>query len=360
MNNEPNRAAFSRRMARVVNSPLLSHIRARKAERKLRHELMSASSFNELSNYCQQLVKKAEESIPQQKTHAPNVPMSIDKHGMEHKGKGEGGGQFTGKGEGGGDGGGDDWHTKMAKLVAEAKAKRSAPAATPAPAPTVPSPTPKATPPAAKDPPARVTPPESIASNFPDGPRELPGDDIESRPEWYRKLNAEAEELLDKIPDTQKKAIRHYTGKGYEYINNALREKTKMSDADATTAANLDAFFKSISPLEDPQLVFRGISIPKYNIDNFMKSMTPGSKVSFPEFLSCTVNPVVADGFTSGGVSIAVEIMAHRGAFVRPGSSCKQEDEFLIPRDSKFRVIGTKEVQWAGSKKTVIQMEQIS
>lgn len=97
--------------------------------------------------------------------------------------------------------------------------------------------------------------------------------------------------------------------------------------------------------LPTPTLLYHGfdIEIPqgKDPFTHIESIHAIGSLYSRPSYISATTNPSVAAAFTTDrkGTPVIYEILTTQGAPLRELSALSTEDEVLLPRDKKFRVV---------------------
>lgn len=196
------------------------------------------------------------------------------------------------------------------------------------------------------------------------------------------------------------KALQWYSGDGFRHINPYLLKKHDENYEDNThpmdkphmdypeekissTIKHMDSAFEK-NRLDKPILTYRGLkehNFPK-NITEPDKEKTyeenqakytsyaeetypEGSTHTFPYYLSTSVDPAQAQGFSN--TKIMMEIKTRSAlplGFVSAWGD--SEKEMLVQRDRKFKVIGVKKnIEYAGQKGvqpsriTVIQLEEI-
>ncbi len=145
----------------------------------------------------------------------------------------------------------------------------------------------------------------------------------------FQKANEWSEGWWRTLTSTQQAAVRKYTGSGYHSMNGALR---KGATPDATSRALSSA----MRPVDHEFTVFRGTRIP---ISQFQQ----GGLWSDKGFMSTAINPAGS----WDGIKFEIVIpKGTKGAYVDPFSSHRGENEFIIDKGTKFRVI---EVDTRGS-----------
>lgn len=154
-------------------------------------------------------------------------------------------------------------------------------------------------------------------------------DDIRQRPEHQHQLAILLElskhhpiEHLSKIFD----AIRRYSVSYYGRMNNSLRSGKLPS------STNLIDQYVAGAPKIQSDVVYRGLGRDAFN------SLTPGEMFVDPAFVSTTGDIKTAEYFSKrkqkGGVLVIHGVAGIAVPGIRIG-----EDEYLLPRNSKFKVI---------------------
>lgn len=122
---------------------------------------------------------------------------------------------------------------------------------------------------------------------------------------------------------------------------------------------NIDYFVEKYTPLrKNPHTVYRGVK----KIGVKLSSLKQGSHISFQNFLSTSTQADVAKDFTDKEAPVVLEIKTKKGAPLRMNFS---EYEYLLPRDSQFRVTSIEEnVRIEGLRKnldgvTIISLEDL-
>lgn len=132
----------------------------------------------------------------------------------------------------------------------------------------------------------------------------------------------------------QREAISSYTGGGYSSINQALREGTSVPHS----ATQLDQVIAQSYAKED-MVVTRGF---KYGGYLALTNGDPkiGGVIEDKGFVSTTRQHSTAQDF-AGQYGYAMKIRVPKGSNIMPVnsiSSVKGEDEFILPRGSKFKI----------------------
>lgn len=151
------------------------------------------------------------------------------------------------------------------------------------------------------------------------------------------------------MPEAQRNALQTYTSSGYLRINGSLRGVIKAKDADKENIANIDKALKK-SPLKEDTVVFRNMDEDalKDLLGSDQKRWT-GQAYSDKGYTSTSIKP------RGGFEGIPMEIRVPKGTPAGylgnlPGGSFTSEQEMLLGRGLKFRILKVKD----GRKPTII------
>ena len=162
-----------------------------------------------------------------------------------------------------------------------------------------------------------------------------------------------AEEALLKgrgdLDEEQKKAIKSYTGNGYEKMNNHLRDgrplTPKMQKIQDAAARELPS----------PQIVYRGVSNEGDFADS-LRQLVAGDEVTASGFVSTTLSPTVASSMSS----TIMEIRPKRGVYIDDVvKSKKGERELIQAHGTKYKFLGAEDAEIAvnyGSGKKKVRL----
>lgn len=146
----------------------------------------------------------------------------------------------------------------------------------------------------------------------------------------YKKggMDADSRDAMEEID-----AVEWYVRNGYESINSVLRRNVVDERITSKAKAIDRAFDRFGVTLEEPVTVLRGVQVPA-------EALKEGSEFVDRGFISTTGNRSIADRFASEfgrkvGVVMRISVPAGRKVLVGQGS----EDELILPRGSRFRVI---------------------
>jgi preprotein translocase subunit YajC len=134
-----------------------------------------------------------------------------------------------------------------------------------------------------------------------------------------------------KLQPTHTKAISNYTGSWYVELNRALRDGVKAEQI--KYCDRLDAAL-AMGTLDRPAVMWRSGS------SKFDKSTPVGMEFTDAGFGSCSIDEGTAFGWGNSG-KVLFEIRAlpgTRGAYVETVSYHKHEKEFVLPRNTRYRV----------------------
>jgi hypothetical protein len=173
-------------------------------------------------------------------------------------------------------------------------------------------------------------------------------------------------------------AAQRYTTGGYKRINGALRSGEQMDRDDAADAEKLRSLMRD----HEPQTTWRGLRIgpgarwgaptdeETYNrvADWAEENFQPGDEVELGGFQSTSygIQPALDAALGKDDPGVIFEIRSNRGVYLGNVTEWDDEDELLLPDDSRFRVGKVlREVQFEdvledkSVTRTVVQLEQI-
>lgn len=181
-------------------------------------------------------------------------------------------------------------------------------------------------------------------------------------------LEQHTKNLMKNTTARERQALIDYTT-DYTEINAAARGRPEDWGEHAATIRRMDKVMDRAEEFKKPVISHRGISVPKAAaeaiLSGFRRAAESGQSVGFGGYMSTSIDPDVIDGFAkpvSGredGASISFEIKAKKGIYVEPMTEYAGEEELLLPRTARYRVVGIKEVTWGSGKRQVVQMEQL-
>lgn len=135
----------------------------------------------------------------------------------------------------------------------------------------------------------------------------------------------------DKLTSDDLSALNHYTGLGYQDLNDALRSHA----LDASQHARVEALNNALGKLpayEGP--VVRGTNLPP----EVLAQYRPGEYIIEKGFMSTTTNPAVAQAPAFAG-NVEFRILSCTGRDISAHSMFPAEQEVLFPSHTRFFVI---------------------
>lgn len=207
------------------------------------------------------------------------------------------------------------------------------------------------------DGPIEEAPQPTLTAPEPVRPQPMNRDDAEAwgdqvyRQWYYRQLTYD-----------HKDALQDYTDDGYIRINLLHRRgvdgmidakfSQKVIDELITTSDNLDAALALAPRTPEDILVYRGMR----NMD--ISQFQPGTRFVDKGYVSTSMNKGVSDSF-GGSASVRFEIHVPKGSqgAYMVGSDHPEEQEFLLPRGSTFRILEVLD-QGTGGKLVKVILEQ--
>lgn len=173
-------------------------------------------------------------------------------------------------------------------------------------------------------------------------------DNDEKARTWANKAFAQAS---NRLSNNEKAAIQVYKGRGkgpeYIAINNGLRTGTLASEA-KKSVANIDSALKK-SRVPEHITAYRGFSAPAM-IRNWDR--VTGTIIQDKAYVSTSLSRFIASGYAKQGApagQVIAEIRISKGTnalWLEGAGTSYQDFELLLPRNTKFRVVETK--QWRG------------
>lgn len=156
--------------------------------------------------------------------------------------------------------------------------------------------------------------------------------------------NAKPGQLLSK---EQLYALEDYAGMDFFEINQHLNEGGSDPDVKLhRQVTHIDSAFEVVKP-SSPYVCYRGEKVHVREGESFekavMREFFPESVIERKSYLSTSLDPSVASYFAGKDVqSVVLEIRAKSGISLKELSDSSKEEEMLLPRDSKFRVVMVK------------------
>ena len=148
------------------------------------------------------------------------------------------------------------------------------------------------------------------------------------------------------LTESEFTAVKFYTGQGYREMNRIARGEVKESNANPVTLDRMKNLDKAIEKgkLDEPKTLYRGISRESAS-KLFGDEIKTGDHFVDKGYVSTSVDKDFAKNWKgSGGVVLQIEAAKGSTALdVHKMSSVGQhEREVMLPRNSKFEVVGVK------------------
>lgn len=132
-------------------------------------------------------------------------------------------------------------------------------------------------------------------------------------------------------------AFKYYTGDGYSYINEGLRGKSTLTDADKVKADLISSAINRAGNLPQPMTVWRGVGefAAKGVLSHLEDMYARGATFQAKGFVSTSVRPSQAMGF---GSNLILKITAKTGVYVDKLSKFESEREILQNHGTRYRI----------------------
>lgn len=226
-----------------------------------------------------------------------------------------------------------DMAQRMAeRAIARVKGGTTPPAAKPAPAKK-----PKAQEPA-KPPVPAPNPAKAEPFEFPDGFEPEPEESSDAGKNVPNPSLPQGAAPNLSLPEA--KAIELYTTSAFLQFNKRLREGTALSPEQQQMHEQLQSAMAKTTPFEKPVQTFRGLMMGSdADLQAFeqklLEAQQNGGVLRMPGYSSCSTSDKSSFEFQG---NVRLEITARKGLDARPYSRMPDEDELLLPHDSRFRV----------------------
>ena len=140
-------------------------------------------------------------------------------------------------------------------------------------------------------------------------------------------------------------AIKGYSDRYTEWFNEKVYSQEYKNDEKLSHQVNL--IDKALNKKAEQRVLYRGVSIDnaeKYSINNLQL----GETVDFKGYQSTSTNPIIAGNFTNMDKhGILFEIITPQGVNITSISSVSHESEVLLPRNSRYIVVGKQEKMYS-------------
>jgi len=164
------------------------------------------------------------------------------------------------------------------------------------------------------------------------------------------------EEGRPEISKRSAQAISDYCGGDHHAMNSSLLDGKPLEGKSARVDAALAEAFKKVKPFKQPVTVHRGLGMSPEKQTAFLaaakQSQANGTDFEMPAYSSTSTKQEWSKTFSNG---VMLEIQAKKGLDLLPHGAEEEEQEFLLDKNSKFKVVG---FGTAGNKQ-VVKLEQI-
>lgn len=161
-------------------------------------------------------------------------------------------------------------------------------------------------------------------------------DGLSTEEEW-KQSKKECENLNEETIE----AIKGYSDRYTEWFNEKVYSQEYKNDEKLSHQVNL--IDEALNRKAEQRILYRGVSIDnaeKYSINNLQL----GETVDFKGYQSTSTNPIIAGNFTNMDThGILFEIITPQGINITSISSVSHESEVLLPRNSRYIVVGKQE-----------------
>jgi uncharacterized protein len=157
-----------------------------------------------------------------------------------------------------------------------------------------------------------------------------------------------------------RQAILNYTSLYYESINSKLRTGQSLDKEEAGIAEHMDSLTKQ--EFKAPVTVYRGVGDKGQEfLDAARKSLDAGGTLTDHGYGSVSLDPKIAGTLYATGNSVVFQMQIKRGAYIAPVSSYQTEQEIIVPRGMKYKIMGIDEGVAFPEKRThtVIRMMEV-
>lgn len=190
-------------------------------------------------------------------------------------------------------------------------------------------------------------------------------------------------QTLPDLSDDEKAAVKSYSLSGYQVLNQKLRDGETLTPKEQRTAELLDSAIEKAGVRDEPLKVYRGIEVPqppgpsvglseddiRNKVADFAEKRYPvGKEITLgPNYQSASldVQAPLDHSISRTHPGIIFEIQARTGLDASSLSGFDDEDEFLMGRDRRFRVLGvTRYAEFDRpddriAKRTVVRLEEL-
>jgi hypothetical protein len=148
-------------------------------------------------------------------------------------------------------------------------------------------------------------------------------------------IRAMSDQQVANLDKKQQNAVTTYTGESYQDINGGLREGKKLNATQQRTVDNLDAALSKNSLSEDTVL-YRGMRMTP----ELETQLTTGATFTDSAYTSASFDQTMGDSFARGALMRVKAPAGTNGLSVASISNFPPESEFLLPRNTQYRITG--------------------
>lgn len=186
-------------------------------------------------------------------------------------------------------------------------------------------------------------------------------------PDAITAVEREIGEWGERIDQSEHEAVWRYC-EDSSAMNAPLNAGKPPGKADEEMQAlygSLDAALEKADEPGEARTVYRGVRKPFYVSASagewVAESFPVGATLDLPAYTSTSYDPSVAEGWMPEGHGVILEMRTRKGAPVEGISFFKSERERLLPRGTRWRVVGVQTVPFEGAMgggghRTVVQI----
>lgn len=163
-----------------------------------------------------------------------------------------------------------------------------------------------------------------------------------SKEDEYKSIMNDLDNAIEKAPRVDKIVYRGLSGTASMFEEDFVNMENLFSDIDDLDDDELDSFFNNDK-------------VDEYVRDN----LNLGSEIEFSGYQSTSFSPSVASDYATGG--ILFEIKTPQGLNISSISNFSSEEEVLLPRSSRYKVVGVQKDEYqASNAKYIVQLIAIN
>lgn len=172
-------------------------------------------------------------------------------------------------------------------------------------------------------------------------------------------LEISKEELADMTED-ELSSLKFFTGDGYAWFNDVLYGSTNMKDLMAGLQEEVLRHTKYMDAAmakapKTQKIVYRGVSSQAKIFKGETPSkwvkqhLTVGNEIIFDGYQSSTTSIPIGSDYSGGESGVIYEILTPEGVNATYISDYEQEQEIILPRESRYTVLGVEHNKSGGS-----------